>query len=547
MLGSKYFRVCLLMFMLLSVLMTGVCAAAENKAEPSLYTADQSGIQAQEAIDAALLAEAEYGYTFDTPFYLVNPYGNVPLSAVIIFDTQDRTSVTMTVKGHDAKDDVIAEFPAATRHILPVVGLYANENNTVELSLPDGSISTVMIQTGGISNEALLQGEVTVPAADGYDFSELTFLTVGNTQCVTAYDSKGALRYYAEFKAKRTTPLRQLANGHYLVCSDNTALETEADGGIMEVDLTGRIYNLYQLPGGFHHDMLELPNGNILVASSQDDLVVMMDTVVEIDRITADIVWKLDLSDIMDSTDGSGTLYRESDWSHTNAVSYDEATDTVLLSCRALDAAVAVNHRTKELRWILGTSEGWSNTDLSLFFTPSQGQADFEWNYAQHDATFLDSTHVLMFDNGTNRYKTVTPEDARNTALYSRAVLYSIEPDSMVITQEWSYGKDRGLAWFSNRFCGVEYDDDAQVYWICSGTTNYDTSTGTYVVNAKEAENPDAVVTLAHINMVRGSELLYELNIQAAGYRAARINPYAYPAMLDLASPGLVYRYQAAE
>lgn len=547
MFSLKLFRGLLSLTLCLLMLLGLSSAGAQSETAALLYNTNVSAMEDQDAVDAALLTEAAFGYTFESPFCLVNPYGTVPLSAVIIFDTAEETSVTMTVKGHAAEDDVVAEFPAATRHILPVVGLYANEANTVELALPDGSVSVVTVETGSVGIETLLNGEVTVPAADGYDFSELTFLSVGNTQCVVAYDSKGDLRYYAEFKAKKTTPLRQLANGHYLVASNNTANETEANGGIMEVDLTGRIYNLYQLPGGFHHDMMELPNGNFIVVSSQDDLTVIMDTMVEIDRTTGDIVWKLDLSDIMDSADGSGTLYRETDWSHTNGVDYDAATDTVLLSCRALDAVVAVNHETLAISWILGTSEGWTNTDLALFFTPVEGQEDFEWNYAQHNATFLDSTHILMFDNGTNRYKTVTAEDQRNTGLYSRAVLYQIDPEGMTIAQEWSYGKDLGLTWYSNRFCGVNYDADADVYWICSGTTNYDTETQDYIANAREAENPDAVVTLSHIDMVRGDALLYELNVQAAGYRAVRFNPYAYPAALDLETPGTAYSYTPAE
>jgi len=504
-------------------------------------------MEAQDVIDEALLSEAALGYSFAEPLCVVNPYGNVPLCALLIFDTAEETTVSMTVKGHDPADDVSAVFPAAVRHILPVIGLYANEDNIVELSLPDGSMTTVVIQTEDINNDALLKGDVTVPYASAYDASKLMFVSIGNTQCIAAYDMKGDLRYYAEFRAKRTTPFRQLSNGHYLVASDNTAEATEAFGGIMEVDLCGRIYHLYKLPGGFHHGIIEMPNGNFLIASSQDDVAVLMDTIVEIDRKTGDIVWTLDQSDIMDSTDGSGTLYKETDWSHTNGVDYDEATDTVLMSCRALDAVVAVNHDTKEIVWILGNPQGWTSIDPGLFFTPAEGQEDFEWNYAQHNASFIDSTHVIMFDNGTNRYKTVTPEDQRNTEKYSRAVLYAIDTETMTIKQEWSYGKDRGLEWYSSHFCGVDYYVDDGVYWICSGTTVYDTSTETYILNAKDAEDPEAVVTLAKIDMVRGSELLYELVLEASGYRAVRYNPYEYAAMTDLATPGRLYSYTKAE
>lgn len=534
---------------LVSLLLVFTClpALALGETTDALYTTAESAMEEQELIDAELLAEAELGYTFEEPFCVVNPYGSVPLSAVIIFDTAEETTVTLTVKGHDPADDVTAEFPAATRHILPVIGLYANEENTVVLTLPDGSTSTVSVQTESVSDEALLEGTVTVPAGEDYDYAELTFLSVGNTQCITAYDSKGDLRYYADFPAKRTTPVRQLANGHYLVASDNTAEETEANGGFMEVDLCGKIYNLYKLPGGFHHDVMVLPNGNYLAATSQDDISVLMDKVVEVDCETGAIVWELDLSDLMDSTDGSSTLYREKDWAHMNAVSYDEATNSVLLSCRAINAVVSVDKETKTINWILGDPEGWTNTDLSLFFTPAEEQEDFEWQYAQHNATFLDSTHVLLFDNGTARYKTTTPEDEQNTASYSRAVLYEIDPDTMTVTQVWSYGEDLGLSWYSSHFCGVDYEADLDAYWICSGTTSYDTATDSYVAKAADAADASTVETLAKVDLVQGDTLLYELVVQGAGYRVARLNPYAYAVMLDITTPGVTYTYTAAE
>lgn len=547
MFSTRAFRNFLFLVLCMSMLIPIAAAESRGDTDVALYATITSAMEEQDAVDTALLAEAELGYTFEAPFCLVNPYGRVPLSAVIIFDTAEETTVTMTVRGHDTADDVTAVFPAAIRHILPVVGLYANEANTVELSLPDGSVSVITVETGGIDNEALLKGEVTVPAPKDMDTSALTFVSIGNTQCIAAYDSKGDLRYYALFPARRTSPIRQLSNSHYLVCADNTSEKSDANGGIMEVDLCGRIYHMYVLPGGFHHDMVEMPDGNILIATSQDDIAVMMDTVVEINPETGDIVWKLDLSDIMDSTDGSGTLYREADWSHTNAVDYDEATDTVLLSCRALDAVVAVSYTSKTLRWILGNPQGWTNTEPSLFFTPVESQADFEWNYAQHDAKFLGSSQVLMFDNGTNRYKTVTSQEERNTASYSRAVLYTIDTTAMTITQEWSYGKNRELEWYSGRFCGVDYDTVADVYWICSGTTAYDTIAEVYVANAQAAENPDAVVTLAKIDMVRGEDLIYELVLKAPGYRASRFHPYEYPAYADLTLPGTVYSYIPVE
>ena len=60
---------------------------------------------------------------------------------------------------------------------------------------------------------------------------------------------------------------------------------------LLEVDLNGKIYREYAIPGGQHHDFRELSNGNLLVASDSPDLSSVEDYVVEIDRESGEVVW----------------------------------------------------------------------------------------------------------------------------------------------------------------------------------------------------------------------------------------------------------------
>lgn len=39
-------------------------------------------------------------------------------------------------------------------------------------------------------------------------------------------------------------------------------------GGVVELDLLGYVHNEYLLEGGYHHDAYELPNGNLIVLTS---------------------------------------------------------------------------------------------------------------------------------------------------------------------------------------------------------------------------------------------------------------------------------------
>lgn len=51
--------------------------------------------------------------------------------------------------------------------------------------------------------------------------------------------------------------------------------------GLTEFDLCGKYYTEYLIPGGQHHDFVELENGNLLVCSSQEDFSSVEDRIVE--------------------------------------------------------------------------------------------------------------------------------------------------------------------------------------------------------------------------------------------------------------------------
>ena len=88
-------------------------------------------IPLQAESEKAMLAEFEAGnYTITNPLVKVNPYLISPLSAVVLFTTEEEVAITITVKGKTKAADISHTFPKAKTHILPVVGLYQDYNNT---------------------------------------------------------------------------------------------------------------------------------------------------------------------------------------------------------------------------------------------------------------------------------------------------------------------------------------------------------------------------------------------------------------------------------
>ena len=108
----------------------------------------------------------------------------------------------------------------------------------------------------------------------------------------------------------------------------------------------------------------------------------MEDRIVEIDRKTGEVVYELNVSDLIDPSDGGSLNQTDSDWCHNNSIDYDPDTDTILLSCRHLDAVLGIEKNTSTLKWVLGDPKGFSSVPAEKFFTPVHTENGFEWQYA---------------------------------------------------------------------------------------------------------------------------------------------------------------------
>jgi arylsulfate sulfotransferase len=93
-------------------------------------------VNLQAGIDEMLLAELDSGvHTFEDPFVLVNPYGMSPLTAIVLFTSDEPLRTSVHVPGITEYADVEFTFDDYnTRHIMPVFGLYPDDENMVELT-----------------------------------------------------------------------------------------------------------------------------------------------------------------------------------------------------------------------------------------------------------------------------------------------------------------------------------------------------------------------------------------------------------------------------
>ena len=460
------------------------------------------------------------GYTIDNPKVLLDPYNASPLTALILFETEEEVSPKITIEGKDKLTTIETEFAKNTKHYLPIYGLYADYNNKVDISytLSNGKKITkqVEIQTNKLPDDFVL------PTSLKKDSSKLTndlyFFTPSSKGYTCAYDVNGDVRWYLSNNAVWDNT--RLKNGHMMVSTERLVNSPYYMTGLYEIDLLGHIYNEYSIKGGYHHDYFELPNGNLLVASDDfnNEAGTVEDYLVELDRTSGNIVKTWDLKDVLNMEDGKSENWSNYDWFHNNSVWYDEATNSITLSGRHQDAVINIDYTSGKLNWIIGDSTNWSSEYQKYFFTPVG--KDFEWQWSQHAAMITPEGYVFIFDNGNNKSKD-SSKYVEATNGYSRGVMYKIDTDKMTIEQVYEYGKERGSSFYSPYISDVDYLSKNH-YLIHSG--------GIVYVDGKNSNQPagfSSNTTLKSDTVeVLNNKVIFEIVLPTNNYRVEKLSLY---------------------
>ena len=455
------------------------------------------------------------GYTIDNPKIIVNPYEISPLTALVIFETEEEVSPTVTVVGEDEHSTFTHTFDANTVHYLPIYGLYADTSNEVIISYGDVE-KKVAIKTEALPDDFIMPTRV--EAQKSKLDNELYFFSPSSSGYTCAYDVNGDVRWYLTINA--LWDINRLDNGHLMVSTERLVNSPYYMSGLYEMDLLGKIYTEFSLEGGYHHDYFELPSGNLLVASNDfnNDDGTVEDVIVELDRNTGKIVKTWDLKDILNMEDGKSENWTQYDWFHNNSVWYDEATNSITLSGRHQDAVINIDYETGELNWIIGDPTNWSEEYQKYFFTPVGD--DFEWQWSQHAAMITPEGYVFILDNGNNKSK-IEEEYVPAEDSYTRGVMYKIDTDKMTIEQIWEYGKERGSEFYSPYISDVDYLAKDH-YIVHSG--------GIVYVDGKNSNEPaglggaDALVsdTVELLN----DEVIFEIVLPTNNYRVEKMSLY---------------------
>ena len=510
---KKKILIIILILVLIALILLFLNSRLTNNKEVSIVS---SMIEEQAKIEQKFNSE---GYKIDDPKVILNPYGNSPLTALVMFETEDEVEVELTIKGKDELSTFKHKFSSAKEHYLPVYGLYADYENEVVISyLENGKevSKTLTIKTDKLPDDIALPTSV---YADKENLvNDLYFFTPSSSGYTLAYDVNGDIRWYLTNYA--LWKIDRLSNGHLLVSSERLIYSPYYMSGLYEMDLLGKIYVEYSLKGGYHHDYYEMENGNLLVSSddfnNEDGTV--EDYIVELDRSSGDIVKTWDLKDILNMEDGKSENWTSYDWFHNNSVWYDKNTNSITLSGRHQDAVINIDYDSGELNWIVGDPTNWSSEYQEYFFTPVGD--DFEWQWSQHAAMITPEGYLFLLDNGNNKSK-IKEEYVPASDSYTRAVMYKLDTENMTIEQVWQYGKERGSEFYSPYISDVDYIDKNH-YIAHSG--------GIVYVDGKNSNQPagfsENTTLVSDTVEIINDKVVFEIKLPTNNYRVEKMSLY---------------------
>lgn len=456
-----------------------------------------------------------YGYSIDEPNIILNPYEISPLTALVMFETNDYVSPTVTVVGKSEKTTYTHTFKESKTHYLEILGLYPDYNNEVIISY--GNVSKkIYIQTGKLPNNFVMPSSI-YKDEDKLD-NELYFYTPSSIGYTCAYDINGDVRWY--LTESFIWEINRLRNGNLLLSTDKLVNNPYYTTGLYEMNMLGKIYFEYNIDGGYHHDYYEMPNGNILVLSNNFANGTVEDYIVELDLRDGSIVKKFDLTDILPMNEGESENSTTYDWFHNNSVWYDEKSNSITLSGRHMDAVINISYDTGKLNWIIGDSTNYSSEWQKYLFKPIGD--NFEWQWSQHSAKITPDGYVFIFDNGNNKSKIKENYvDASNS--YSRGVMYKIDTKNMTIEQIWEYGKERGSDFYSPYISNVLYLEENHFVVHSGGIVKVNGIPSNYPAGLSNEEVSLKSDTVELLN----NEVIYELILPTNNYRVRKMEMYS--------------------
>jgi arylsulfate sulfotransferase len=363
------------------------------------------------------------------------------------------------------------ENPQSGDITLPVYGLYAGRTNTVTLTyrFKDGSskqahttITTAVYDDQCGYNKATLLQPRTDSTDLSYDYIFIMNGGCGNNSPVII-DTDNEVRWVSPTSISFALDAASLF-------INNAVYETQGPT-LRRVDLDGTITRLgdYSSQGveNFHHNIDPGKTGALLEA---DTTAYYESVVMEVD-FSGKLLKTWNLADIISAAmiaggdDPSQFVFRRTpqsnnDWFHNNAVTYNRADDSLVVSSRE-NFVIAIDYETGTIKWILGDpTKKWfqfpSLRKFALRLAPGSLPP-----IGQHGLSITYDEGLLLHDNGLpSSFFRDQPGQMRT---FSSPRKYQLNLNTKVATEVWNYEQNQSVY---SPICSCVYEDAPLNYLI---------------------------------------------------------------------------------
>jgi arylsulfate sulfotransferase len=434
------------------------------------------------------------------PEVKANPNPRAPLAAVLTFKASGPVTTAVSIDDGLAQRTLNFGPHLDPAKGLPIVDLAAGRqfNVTVQISDKSGTTTSSKVlsfRTPALPAPGLEWPTLTTTLADGGVLEQgLRFISVRRRApgrqsfqtksqqefsrgwgLILALDAKGDVRWYY-ISQRRVAGIKPSPDG--------TLLFTTEDQRVVKIDMLGNIIRQWypekrrlgpaagatEITGlqTLHHEPSITPWGTYISMSAhgreildypssvtdpqapRKPTMVMGDKIVEFNA-DGKVVWEWDAFDHLDPYLLHYHTFQPywavrgypgyADWTHGNGITFDAERDLVIASFKHLDALVAIDRKTKDIRWIFGDPKGWPEKYQSRILKPI-GLTRYPWS--QHHPHVTPQGTIVYYDNGMFQAR---PFDGREIVpfhrSYSRAVEIKVDPKAMTVTELWTSEKEQ--------------------------------------------------------------------------------------------------------
>jgi arylsulfate sulfotransferase len=484
-------------------------------------------------------------YTISTA---VNPNKIAPLSAIVTIESEAPFKVSFKIPG---EHPIEKSFTEKTTHFdMPVLGLYPGIINEVRITITFDKhtiTETVPIETDPIPSffpEIVINKIDRSKMADGLHGCDMHYANFGKFHSIPMiFDDQGKVRWYLDlsFNGKMTGPFQRLTDGTLLMVDRHAIFEYDMLGKLHQQTLISPIY-------GMHHEVLELPNGNLLICVGKRDQYINIDGeqirsdndfIIYYDRKESKIGKEWDLAKHLDVSRNDLNFLRKGDWLHMNGLAFDAKDSTLIVSGR--NQGLSKISWNDKLKWIKAPKQNWKKSgrtsmgkDTKPFLLTAldseglnypeavqlgiESAVDFDFTWGTHAPILLPNGNLMAFDNGF--YRNFGKGNA-----FSRAVEYSIDEPNRTVKQVWQYGKERGIEFYSAIASDVDYLPEKNNVLVTSGFIGRSADHKSKIVEVDYETGNEVFEATLHLKTVNGNKTRQWGQIDLL-YRSERMNLY---------------------